>query len=347
MTKLSRVFRGVLLAGVICGASARSLTALDIPMFIEFRTSNEILHYPARIDRAVNWDDSYQVRFGIDSLTMADFYTKLTLKSTDNFVEQQVLLEHAELVYTVHRHRFGISSRVNGYGLSYRSNNVYHNDPRFAQPLYKAFRFNGFDYRNGTAQNNLQLSLGAMDFDSGLVSAGANKYFSGSGLSVQTGFKSELRIKDSFHSRPLALYSTGFILRHPLLEVRSDLVLAHYPRYKSDDSVVNLFETAELTLHPVPETAVYLSNLFESRTVYPLKTRQYTAGLVYSPGRISMNPEYELKQLDADMVQRFNLILAWRLHRDIKLAAYFRHADIRNSESVNVYGIQALLHRDF
>ena len=332
---------------ILTGLCITNLDALELPFFIEFRSANEFIHYPQRQDRKYNWDDNYRIRFGIDSLEVGEFSTVLILKSSDNFIKQQVLLDRAELTYHMQMHQFGISSKTLGYGNDYRSNNTYHNDAGFGMPLYKAFRYNGFKYRYGRNEENLSFSLGAMDFDSGTMALEAHKTISSNAMSIQSGIKTELRIKDNFHSRPLALYSANLSLQHKYIDLKADGVLTHYLHYNNNQSMLKLFQVAEITFHPLLTTDIYLSNQYETRAIYPLEKQEYKAGLVQRAGRFSLNPEYEYQQLDQDTMQRFNLLLTYHLHRDIQVAFYFRHSDIQSSELNNVYGIQAHLRRSF
>ena len=323
------------------------VSAADIPFFMEFRTANELLHYPAREDRKLNWDDDYRIRFGIDRLSMGDFDTSLSLKSSDNFIKQQVLLDHADLSYTYLNNRFSISSCDLGYGSGYRTNNVYHNDPQFNEPLYKSFRFNGFSYMHIHKTRRLGMSFGAMDFDSGVLSFEAASTRERERLSINTGVKTEFRIKDSFHSRPLALYDLNLSLTSQVVSLKTEGVVSQYIRHGDQKSMVNFFQTAEFSLKPKDHTEFYLSNQFESRAVFPLRRQDYKTGLVQTAGRLIINPEYEYQILDQDILQRFSLLLSYQVHKNVRIACYYRHTDIQDSESSNLYGIQTGIHRSF
>ena len=333
-----------LLVLLICLSSV-ALTAMEIPFFLEFRTANELLHYPGREERQLNWDDDYQISFGIDSLSLGDFLSKLTLLSSDNFIKEQVLIDHAELAYLKDKHVFSVSSQTKGFGSDYRTNNTFHNDPQYNEPLYKSYRFNGFSYGYGTRTQKINLSFGAMDFDSGIIAVNARKAARVNGISLETGLNTELRIRDSFHSRPLALYAVDFRLRNHCISLKAEGVLAHYLRHKDDASMLKFFQVAELAVHPSSSSELYISNLYEGKAVYPLTRNEYKAGFVQSAGSFSINPEYEYQMLDQDRLQRLSMLLDCRLHRDLSIVLYFRHTDIKNSESNNVYGIQAKIRR--
>lgn len=321
----------------------QALTAVDIPFYAGFYSTNLVNYYPQREGRTFSWDEKYQLACGVDSLRQGYFGLDLELQSRANFTTQQVLIDRLDLSFRKDKLGLVATSRPQGVGEDYFFQQRYVANADFNRYQYAETRFNGLEVNYTGGKLSPCLGLGGNAHNQALGYAGVKI----GGTNLNYSLRLDTSARDTHWTSPQVMPSLSVLYRSQAFEFRSDAAWNHvFPR--SDvSSKEEYFGSAELSFRPAELPALRLGIRYLDRDHAPRKSIVLYSAAQQNWGNISLSPGFRWQEIDNVTSWQLDLLSQYQIFPENSIGIFAVYEHFTPGQACYRIGLQSSLRLDF